>query len=273
MGIPERIVKIKLKVRFLMGDYEMKIYDKISMVVIVLSFASMAFSADVTFSASGSIGSGETYDTVYLENDGTIVNMTGGQITNLSTIDASTFDFSGGQISGLSSDVDIAPLGNFNMTNGTADLFGFYLESAGATYSSGGMASITGGVMSADNVKVYDGAILTLNNANINFDTFDVLQGGQVDIFGGDVDIASAYVAYGYYIGDDYMDVGSTINIYGYGFNYNSTTEILSGYLQDENYFQIGGVNELEYTSFNLIPEPTSILLLGLGGMFLRRIK
>ncbi len=247
-------------------------FNKNSKILILLFLTPVVCSAaDITFTSSGTIDDGDIYDNVYVENDGTIVDMTGGQIINLFTTDASTFNFSGGQISGPGSDIDILPLGNFNMTDGIADLSGFYLRGAGAIYSAGGIASITGGAMSADSVKVYSDAYLSLDNASINFDLFNVMDYGQVDIFGGEVDIDSAYIAYGYYVGDEYMDVGSTINIYGYDFSYNSTTEILSGYLQDNNYFQIGGVNEFEYTSFNLVPEPTTFILLFLGGIFLRK--
>jgi len=35
-----------------------------------------------------------------------------------------------------------------------------------------------------------------------------------------------------------------TINIYGYGFNYDAYEGILTGYLMDENTFSIGNVNE-----------------------------
>jgi hypothetical protein len=60
-----------------------------------------------------------------------------------------------------------------------------------------------------------------------------------------------------------------TINVYGYDFTY--TEGVISGYLIDNSPFSIGGVNESEYLRFNLIPEPATLLLLGTGGLLLRK--
>lgn len=243
--------------------------------VLILLLASLTFATDITFSSSGSIGVGDSYDDVYLENDGTVVDMTGGQITKdiYTNHNICTFNFSGGNISGSGADINIRALGYFNMSGGVADLHGFYLDASGLNYDIGGVGHISGGVLSSDNVKIYPDAHLTLDNANVTFGMFDVMTDATVDIYGGNLNITSAYIAYGYFIGEDYIDAGSTINIYGYGFDYDVTNQILSGYLQDNNYFQIGEVNEFEYTSFNLIPEPATLLLFGLGGLLLRKQK
>jgi len=230
---------------------------------------------DITFSTSGTISNGDVYDNVYVENDFTVVDMTGGQIGRLYTRDISTFNMSGGQILGLHS-INIEALSNFYMSGGEANLSGLYLYGAGLNYDVGGIASISGGTLSAQQVKVYRDAELVLEDGNIHFGTFNVMDDGIVDIFAGNVMIDEAYIAYGYYIGDEYIDVGATINVYGYDFNYDSTGGtygggILTGYLSDGNPFSIDQVNEMEYTSFNLIPEPTTLLLLGLGGLFLRK--
>ena len=250
---------------------------KILIILMMLLFAVCSVQAvAITFSTSGTIGAGDTYDTVYVENDGTVVDMTGGQIVDLLTSDISTFNMSGGQITGLGSHIGVGALSTFNMLNGIADLHGLYLEGAGAIYSAGGTASISGGTLSAETVKIYPDAKLTLANAGVYFGMFNIMEDGQMDIFSGNVEISHASVAYGYYVGDDYMDVGATINVHGYDFNYDPTGGaysggILTGYLSDGNPFSIDQVSEMEYTSFNLIPEPATLLLFGLGALLLRK--
>jgi hypothetical protein len=68
----------------------------------------------------------------------------------------------------------------------------------------------------------------------------------------------------------------SNVNIFGYGFDYNSASEILSGYLSDGNPFSFTGVTQSELDDlYNLIiiPEPATILLLGLGSLAVVRRK
>src|SRR3990170_354735 len=87
-----------------------------------------AYSTDITFTSSGTITDGNVYDKVYVENEGTVVNMSGGQISKLYTHNNSTFNFSGGQITGpYGGEVNIDALSDFYMTGGMANLSGLYL--------------------------------------------------------------------------------------------------------------------------------------------------
>ena len=51
--------------------------------MMLLAMVNCAYSADITFTSSGTIQNGDVYEHVYLENDGIVVDMTGGQIGNL----------------------------------------------------------------------------------------------------------------------------------------------------------------------------------------------
>lgn len=61
------------------------------------------------------------------------------------------------------------------------------------------------------------------------------------------------------------------INIFGYGFNYVGDT--LNGYWEDDTSFSLYIRNETTQSVITLheVPEPTTCLLLGLGGLFLRK--
>ncbi|MDO8302342.1 MAG: hypothetical protein Q7T18_03780 [Sedimentisphaerales bacterium] len=59
-----------------------------------------------------------------------------------------------------------------------------------------------------------------------------------------------------------------SVNIWGYGFNYDSATDLLTGYLSDDSPFSI---KVPSLTGINLIPEPASAFLLGLGIVLARR--
>jgi len=70
---------------------------KIRMPLLSLLFLSnFAFATDITFTSSGTIQDGDSYVRVFVQNDVTVVNMTGGEITlGLTTYNISTFNLMG----------------------------------------------------------------------------------------------------------------------------------------------------------------------------------
>jgi hypothetical protein len=111
-------------------------------------------------------------------------------------------------------------------------------------------------------LKTYSNSTANINGGNLNFNMFDI--SGTLNIYRGALNV------------DDFfspLPQTGVVNVYGNGFNYNSSTQILTGYLLDSNQFTIRGINSSEYTRFNLIPEPISVLLFGFGLLALRKQK
>jgi hypothetical protein len=205
-------------------------------ILILLAFLFLSpvctFATDITFTSSGSIVDGNVFNLVQVQNNGTIVDMSGGQIDDLRIYNSGVFNMSGGQITYWLSTSDTS---TFNLS---------------------------GGQIVGDNINISVHPQSTLNIFNGTIDIGQLVMEGCVSISGGDITI-------------DALKMYSTcvVNIFGHDFNYNPTTEILTGYLLDNNFFAIAGVNALEYAGLNLIPEPMSILLFGVGCLALRKPK
>jgi hypothetical protein len=213
----------------------------IGLVVLLISGSSSA-AEDKYFYSSGQILPGETWGNVYVYNDNTIVDMLGGQIDSLSTSNISSFNVLGGEVGGQESIIDIEKSSTLNVFGGVLDI-GTFVPSEGS------YTMISGGDITVGRMKLYGDATVDIRGGRLQLDSIDM-----VDVF--------------YEL--------PTINVYGYGFNYDPTggtygDGLLTGYLQDNNFFSINQLSELEFQRFNLIPEPMTLLLLGIGGVFVRR--
>ncbi|MFA6186998.1 MAG: hypothetical protein WC770_07295 [Phycisphaerae bacterium] len=210
-----------------------------------------AFATDKTFTSSGSIVDGDVFGTVYVQNNGTLVNMSGGHIGTSSLgglymNDSSIFNMSGGLIENT-----ISTLGSssFNLSDGTIE----------SEFDFGGTVSLSGGSITGGG-KFKPGSIVNIDGGNLNFSDA-VLLYGELNIYGGLLNF------------DDFSDNGGVTNIYGYGFNYDPVGQVLTGYLSDHNQFTINQLSSYEYQRLNLIPEPISFLFFGFGLLALRKQK
>jgi hypothetical protein len=142
----------------------------------------------------------------------------------------------GGEISkhNIPSIIDIGISSTLNVSGGMINTGEFVLY--GSSYT-----LISGGDITANHLKVYYDAIVDIRGGELRLNSFDMVVSNELP----------------------------TINVYGHDFTY--AGEIISGYLIDNSPFSIGGVSESEYSRFNLIPEPATLLLFGLGTLLLRK--
>jgi hypothetical protein len=196
----------------------------------VLAINSFAIAAENKyFYSSGQILQGESWNNVYVQNDNTIVDMLGGQVDSLIAFNRSTFNMVGGEILhyniGPTNEISMGRWSTLNVYNGTIAIADFILS--GDSYT-----LISGGDITVGRLKVYYNAIVDIRGGRLQFNSFDMV---------------------GY-------DLLPTINVYGYGFNYNPTggtdgDGLLTGYLLDSSFFSIDQLSASEFQRFSLIPE------------------
>jgi len=206
----------------------------------ILLLATSEALAYVVFDTNGVIQDGDVYDYVYVRNDA-VVDMTGGVVTNvLGAEDWSIVNVSGGVLGRLGS-------GEFSTLNLSGD-------------------------METNEVEVHNSSTMSMFGGNVGL--IEAWNYSTVNLYGG---IISEYLkAYGT---EDLV-----ISIYGYGFEYDTLAGDygggqLSGFWLDDTPFSIdlfgdpgspGGAPIDTYSHIVLIPEPATILLLGLGAIYIR---
>ncbi len=179
--------------------------------------------------------------------DHTTVNMYGGSLDYITTYDQSTLNFYGDSVQ-----VGACDYSTINVTGGT--LSGVEAYHYGTVNASGngnytylsahdfGIANMTGGIV--DRISVGDFGTVNLFSGNV-LDRLWANDSGVINIYGHDL---------------FKTDSGGT---YGYGQVY--------GYLTDDTYISVDLSNLDAYSHINLIPEPSSLLLLGLDAVMVRR--
>ena len=121
-------------------------------------------------------------------------------------------------------------------------------------------------------MNIYDGnvhqGISSLHSSTVNIyggiltlDYLDILYSSVLNVYGGDLIIGNS----------PGFSESSTVNIYGYGFNYGLNR--LTGFLSDGSPFIFNELPFDKYSHMNLIPEPASVVLLSSGIIFLRKRK
>jgi hypothetical protein len=139
----------------------------------------------------------------------------------------------------------------------------------------------------ATNISFFEDGVIQDGDV---YEVVGIFDHATVDMFGGNVGLIEAwnYSTVNLYGGiiSDYLLATSTVNIYGYGFDYdpiagNDRGGQLTGFWVDDTPFSIDlyylkapGAPFIDtWSHITLIPEPTTILLLGLGAINIRISK
>jgi len=110
-------------------------------------------------------------------------------------------------------------------------------------------------------IDTYDSSTVNIYDGTITAHFLGVRNTSTLNIYGGNLDVINSPTFY----------ETSTVNIYGYGFYYDEVLGVLTGNLQDGSTFIFRELSPSNYSHLNLVPEPTSILLLGLGWLLVKR--
>jgi|AntAceMinimDraft_16_1070373.scaffolds.fasta_scaffold17371_2 hypothetical protein len=245
------------------------------------------------FTEDGTI-SGGTYSDVTIESTAT-VGMTAGTVETMQINQMGTLNYYGGSIE---DEIYLRDSGILNFEGAT------FQRPQGLSMHNGSSLNFNDGLLSGtleihDFVEVViDGgqitdallnsngyANTTISDGSIDWDDMWLNGFSVLDIYGGTVNWFSAG------IGDD-----ATLNIYGgiisfeHGFSLsndgefnvhysdiiyvNEWDDIIIGYhLLDDSEFMLNQFSQYEIDQINFVPEPTTFLLLGLGGLLLRKRK
>ena len=218
-------------------------------VIVLLTGGQADALPDKIFTSSGQILPGEEWNLVYIYNDDTIVDMLGGSADWIATYDASTLNVVDG-----SADIEAFDYSTVHISGGS---LGIVRSSASSTLSFSDSAS-------ADSIRSANFATTTITGGT----TVDisVVDSAVVGLYGGTItDYISAYDS-------------STINIYGYDLVKTSAGGLygygqVNGYLADDTYFSVDLYNTDAYSHINLVPEPCTLVLVGVGALLVRRKK
>jgi hypothetical protein len=202
----------------------------ILMLWVLLFCGGLAQADGITFTSNGTIDDPQVWDYVNVRNDGTVLQILGGTVGGLNIYDTAHVEMHGGTIN----NPIFARTGSFFMDGGVLN----------GSIVGGAMIDINGGVLNVP------GSYIKSPDAIVN------IRGGVTPLGGN----------WGIYI----EGYGGALNIYGYGFVWDSTESLLSGYLADNNPFAFR-IGTYEKTTLHVVPEPVSLCLLAFGGLILRR--
>jgi len=225
---------------------------------VMLVSVTASFAADITFTSSTTVAAGDNYGNVFIRNDGTVIEMSGGTVTkDIALYDASKLNMSGGTIE---YDINIHNSGIATVFSGAAILDDVYVYDSGTLLLRGGAIS--------DNLQAYGSTVVEIGDGSIG-GNLGIHDSCETAIHGGSTD----YVLWAdgnseVFIYGRNLAIATSGGAYGYG--------VVTGLWANWAPFQIDFDTSSTYTHVDLIevPEPATMGMLVLGGLaMLRRRK
>ncbi len=233
----------------------------------LLSVPAICQATSLTFTEDGTIVSG-AYDDVTIMSTAT-VGMTGGIVGDMYIQNLGTLNFEGGTIEGAelwssakfnlegASFDNTLSLNNssiFNLNSGTFSGLIYGYEHSHSSINDGQALGIDFEMSSYAIADIYGGEV-TIDFVHLHGDSV-------LNVYGGDVTFTNGFSLYE----DGEINVHYSDII--------EWDEIITGYhLLDGSEFMLDQFSQYEIDQINFVPEPATFLLLGLGGLLLRKKK
>lgn len=262
---------------------------KIILIILVfLHIGSLCQATSVTFTEDGTIDGG-IYNDVTIMNTAT-VGMTNGDVSRMYVQNLGTLNFYNGNIGQADLwnsgkfNLEGASFGNtlslnnsslFNLNSGTFDGLIYGYDYSHITVNGGqapgieldmssyAIADIYAGNVAIDSLDLHQYSVNNIHGGDITFNCYPWIDdNSKLNIYGGDITFTQ-----GFSLHDD-----AEINVFYSSVIYDKPGGIIIGYhLLDNSEFMLDQFTYSEIDQINFVPEPTTLLLFGLGGLFLRK--
>jgi hypothetical protein len=240
-------------------------------VVLLFLMPALCHATTLTFTGDdvGTIDGGN-YDTVDIFDTAT-VSMTAGSVGNMYIHNLGTLNFHNGTISGMQlwnsgtlnlegaslTDIELFDSSIFNLNSGIFE--GIFEAPSYITIN------INDGQVNQGDGRLRDYAIANIYGGDVTWEMLSLDGHAALNVYGGNVVFEHGFS----------FQENSQFNVYYSDIIYiNEWDDIIIGYhLLDGSEFMLDQYNQAEIDHMNFVPEPTTFLLLGLGGLLLRKRK